>query len=456
MKTGTIQSLIDVLEQAFCNLNLDIPAEELEDLAITIHKAMSVEGRHYHTPEHVLSLSDSNNPIQSLAAFFHDIVYYQVDRGFSSEVMDIISPYIGFDPRNESEMFLVSQARPDDLCFRVTLDIFNFTAGQKLYDAPGFNEFLSALVMGKKLHPLLPEKILLQIIVYIEATIPFRGKNEFGVGPFETLEARLKKACRDHQIPMTQDEIVQTIQGAVVFANKDVENFSEKDPAMFLCNTWKLLPENNLALRSGQIYSVRDYRQALQRTDKHLDIIKPESIFHSYKGVPPNEEYLERLSYARKNIETARAYLGVKLLNIAILEALADVTGGDAPLSLFMGDVGHNGDDARRLENILPPVQLHPTVDPNSILYELLESGRGAPADFNDLKNAPLSLFLYQSLGPERVQYYLQYAREMFDGDLQPEKFLETIDAGILSTIAEVCARMVLTRSEKLLRYVKK
>jgi hypothetical protein len=457
MKTGAIQSLIDVLEQAFRNLGLDVPMDVLESLAITVHKAMSVEGRHYHTPEHVLSLSNARNPVQTLAALFHDIVYYQVDRGFSSEVMEIIGSYIRFDPQHEADTFLVVRAPADDLCFCLTMEVFGFSAGQKLFLTSGFNEFLSTLVMGKKLERTVPNKVLIQIMAYIEATIPFRRRDEKGIGPFEVLAERLRRVSRNYQIPMSEQEIDNTIKGAVVFANLDVDNFSEKDPAMFLDNTWKLLPETNLALRSGEIYSIREYRQALQEMEKSLWSIRPEDVFHEYRGAPPKEEYQEKLRYARRNITVGCEYLGIKLLTIAILEALADVTGGDAPLSLFMGDMRKVGEDERQLEDFLPQVEPPaPGIDPKSTIYKLLESGRSRPADFTDLKNSPLALFIYTSLGPEKAHANLNHAREMFEGKLSPAEFLQIIDPSILAAIAEASAHLVVTRSEKLILYARK
>jgi len=64
---------------------------------------------------------------------------------------------------------------------------------------------------------------------------------------------------------MRAAEIEDTIVGAVVFANRDVDSFAEKDASVFLDGTWKLLPETNVALRSGRIYSIKDYRLALQK-----------------------------------------------------------------------------------------------------------------------------------------------------------------------------------------------
>ncbi len=455
MMTGIILSLIEVLEQAFRNLQLNIPAAVLEELAITVQKAMSVEGRHYHTPEHVLFLASPENPIQSLAALFHDIVYYQVDRGFSSEVMEIIWPYIGFDASVDPQLALSGRAQTDDLCYRAAMDMFDFTAGYWLYSSPGFNEFLSALVMAKKLRHLVLQKTLLQVMAYIEATIPFRGKDEQGRTPFDLLEQRLRKASQDYLIPLSEAEIVETIRGAVIFANKDVENFSEKDPALFLVNTWKLLPETNLSLRSGGIYSIRDYRLALQHTDSFFSQMVPELVFHCYQGVPSDDEYWDKVRCTRYNVYIARQYLGIKLLAVGILEALAESTGGDAPLSLFMGEAREEGDDIRSLGDFLPKSPIHPTVDPGSIVYNLLETGRGSPAEFTDLRNSPLSMFIYSSLGPEGAAVVLAQAHAMFAGSLEAEQFLLQLDRGLLSAIAEGCAIMVPTRSEKLRRFVR-
>ena len=82
MISGTIQNLIGIIDKAFRQLDTKIPNQYLEDLAVTIHRVLSSETRHFHTPEHVFSLTDPDAPIRSLAAVFHDLVYYQVDQGF--------------------------------------------------------------------------------------------------------------------------------------------------------------------------------------------------------------------------------------------------------------------------------------------------------------------------------------------------------------------------------------
>lgn len=452
MKTGSIRQLIGVLEQAFASLGVSVPDQRLEAIAVTVHKAMSVEARHFHTPEHVLGLVDPANPIQSLAALFHDLVYHQVDRGFSHEVCEVICPYIH---ESDGEMFQVHQEILENRSFALAMEIFGFKPGQMLAFSVGLNEFVSAMVMCHRLGELIPEKELLQTIVYIEATIPFRGKNADRVGPFEVLARRLESVCSWHNIPMDAAEQLETIQGAVVFANKDVENFSEGDPALFLDNTWKLLPETNIALRSGGVYSICEYRQALQKMYTFLIELDAATIFHQYQGVPAADVYQEMLAAATYNVEIARQYLGVKLLTIGFLEALADVTGGDAPVSLFIGEIQRQNGDGQHLEDYLPEGQPSTAADISGQVCRLLETGRSTQLYF-DMKNSPVSLYIYRMLGQRGVQQNLLYALDMFDGHLSPEQFLEKADADIVSDLAQACAAMVVTRSDRLNRYVRK
>ena len=69
------------------------------------------------------------------------------------------------------------------------------------------------------------------------------------------------------------DVLDHAVCRAVRVGNRDVENFSDNDAARFLDNTWKLLPESNPALHSPMVYTVRDYRIALQKmeVDGHIE-----------------------------------------------------------------------------------------------------------------------------------------------------------------------------------------
>ena len=449
MHEGMFQRLINVFHEAFDRLGLQVGLGVLEDQAVLIHKAMTVQTRNYHNLEHVFKLIDEENPIQTLAALYHDIVYYQVDLGFLPQIYTIISPYIL--ERDES-FLLVESPEPDDDLFDLTLTVFGMQPGRWLSPEDGLNEFLSALVMTKKLKGILPEPELLKIALCIEATIPFRGTTASGDDHTYMLEQRGLQAAEKHHLSINRTEIEQAVKVAVKFANRDVENFAETDVSCFLDTTWKLLPELNVPLRSSDVYTIREYRLALQGMESFLSSLCPEVVFHQYRGVPTDAAYQQMVQRAGSNIETARDYLRVKLVAQAILEALAEQTGGDAPLSLFMGDLPHEGARPQRLENFLPETPIPSWVDESTPVYKLLAAGRRGEVGY-DLKTAPTSLFLYKHLKPEAIIQLLELAHQMFAGHLSSSEFLAEVEPAVRVAIARACSEMVFTRRQLLLKY---
>jgi hypothetical protein len=451
MHTGTFQRLIAILEDAFSTLQVQVSPKKIEDLAITVHRAMTSHGRHFHTMEHVFMFVNPNNPIQTLAGLYHDVVYYQVDLGFSPDIWNIIRSFIEF---HDSEMYVMTCHDRDDARLCMTLDVFGFQPGKQLSNMGDLNEFLSALVMNCELAGILSEKDLLRLTVCIEATIPFRGGIEVSGGHFEMMHHRLASISAQRGIPFTEAEIEETIKMAVMFANKDIENFGEADPIYFIDNTWKLLPEMNVALRARDVYSIREYRQALQKMELFLLSLDPDCVFNRYRDTPPETEFQQMVTHARQNIRVACEYLKIKLLGLAVLDALAQVTGGDAPLSLFVGDLpqedGSNG--AKRLEHFLPKLPLSQWIDPEEELYRLLYVRLGTDSQF-DTRYAALSLFLYNSLPADTLAAYHILANDMFDGKISPDDFLTRISCPTVITITRACAEMVPTRRVKLLIY---
>jgi hypothetical protein len=450
MQIGMIHKLIELFQQAFDQLDVRIPMNRIEHMAVIVHKAMTVQARNFHNLEHVFNFIDQTNPIQTLAALFHDIVYYQVDPGFLPEIHVIIDAYI----LEQDEAPVIRQnISAEERMVWMTMGIFDLEAGERLTPAGGLNEFLSALMMNKLLEGDLTEKDLLRMTLCIEATIPFRGVTEGGESHYHILARRLRKIGDAYNIAFTWPEIDQAVQLAVQFANKDVENFSESDAGKFLDNTWKLLPEMNAALRSSEVYSVREYRLAIQRMEAFLSKLDPDNVFHSYRGVPSDEEYGKMVVRAHQNIYTARQYLRVKLLGQAVLDALAQVTGGDAPLCLFMGDLPRENNDTQRAANFLPDLEVPGWIDPGATVYQLLDTGRHGNSTF-DLRTAPLSLFIYKSLEPDEFNRTLDLAKEMFSGILAPQDFLAQTSPKVVSYIARACAAMASTRRELLKPYL--
>ena len=94
MQLGMIHKIVELFQQAFDQLDVSISMNRIEHMAVIVHKAMTVQARNFHNLEHVFNFIDQTNPIQTLAALFHDIVYYQVDPGFLPEIHSIIDAYI--------------------------------------------------------------------------------------------------------------------------------------------------------------------------------------------------------------------------------------------------------------------------------------------------------------------------------------------------------------------------
>lgn len=306
--------------------------------------------------------------------------------------------------------------------------------------------------MNKQLGGLLAERDLLRMTLCIEATIPFRTFSAEGMSHFQVLEKRLKEISQRFGLHLTEYEVIETIKTAVVFANKDIENFAESNSARFLSNTWKLLPETNVGLRLPDVYSIATYRQALVRMEGFFTSLDPDTVFNQYQGQPPDEEFQQMTRHAHNNIKIAREYLQIKILGTTIIEALARATGGDAPLSLFLGDLPREGASIKRLEYFLPELENASWVDQHSVIYTLLETGRYGDVGF-DMKNSPLSLFVYRSVPPERISLYMQAAREFFSGALSPHDFLMKLDPEVVQPIARASAVMVFTRRDALLSY---
>jgi hypothetical protein len=449
---GTIQKMASLFKDSLDELGASIPSIEIEKLAIMIDKSMSPAIRSYHNTHHVFSLTDGSDPLLSLAALYHDVVYFQVDRGFSPEITALVTPYI---QQKELDFHIVDTINPNDRMVILTLKIFGFEPGQKLIPSAGMNEFLSAIVLNKSLEEILSDRDLVKITACIEATIPFIQVNEAGLTHPEVLASRLQQLNEQYGFGMSAEEVVEVMQLAVLFANKDVDSFADVDTGRFLDSTWKLLPETHAVLRSHEMYSITDYRKAMESMERFMNFLKPEIIYKEYNGVPSKDTLGNMILQAQNNIVAAREYLGIKLLTIAIMEALAAQTGGDAPIALFMGDIERRRSDsnAQRLENFLPPTPPFNADDKSQIVYHLLGSGRENESDF-DLKNSPLSLYIYKVFSRQQLQEYLDAAKLMFKGKLSPDQFIKALDKETLTHVIRASASVAITRKERLLALI--
>ncbi|MBN1150263.1 hypothetical protein JXA84_03460 [candidate division WOR-3 bacterium] len=442
---STVNRLIALFQDSLKELGIEIQDSKVEKLAFLVHSAMTGQNRNFHTPEHVFQICDGMKPVQILAGLFHDIVYYQIDQGFPVVLKDTLTEFVDADER---EILIKKKIKDENV--KMVLEVFGFEYGQRLSVMNGMNEFLSALSAVKQLENILPQKHLLAISACIEGTIPFRKKSDGDKSCFEKLNERIIVVNQKYKFNLSDEEISEILQMSVEMGNKDVENFAYEDVAKFLDCTWELLPETNPILWAHSIYSIKNYRSALMKMELFMENVDPLSIFHNYSGFPDDEKFGKMSNQAMRNVSIAREYLGVKLLSTGIIEALASSTGGDAPISMFLGDVKQFGyNDEGRAEHYLPEALLQENLKYNYIVLSLLETERPSENIF-DMRNSPFSSFIYKKLGKEKCEKNLNLAKLMFKGDINPENFLEKIEAEIVTAFAKSCSEIAITRKEKL------
>lgn len=446
MQLSPIHQLIYLLGNSLAQLNCAITPAETEKIGIFIFLAMEGSQRKFHNSNHVLDICKDMTPLQTLSGLFHDVVYYQIDGGFPPNSEVLLLPFVEV----KSEGIFIRKDIAKHTIFDSCLIIFGFQRGQKLENFGGQNEFLSALLGALLLENHVNIKLLAAFFVCIEATIPFRKPNSQNQTSYQKAEKNLQILAQEYNFELSETEIDEIIKQAVGLANRDVANFAATDVGKFLDGTWTLLPESHAQLWYGGVYSVQSYRIALAKMEHFFSILQPEVIFEQYKGFPDDATFEKLLTQATKNIAIGRQYIGVKLLPIAIIEAAALLTGGDTPLSVFMGDVRMQEHDIKRAEDFLPQLpDIHRDIDYD--VYRLLEFGRTTATSF-DLQNSPLASFIYKKVGENACTEMLKVAKSFFAQQISPQQFLQGInDYEISNDIIMACAKIAETRTEKLL-----
>lgn len=425
--------------------NKKFDQKKINNIADFIFSTMNSENRIFHTIDHVFQLCDENEPLQLIAALFHDIVYFQIDKDFPKNTKEIFFKNI----IKKDDVFFIKKTS-EDKYFNICLDIFGFELNQQL--GFGMNEFLSAYLSAYMLGDILKLNEMVFVISCIEATVPFR-KDRKEITVFEDLKQRIVKVNNKYNVNMNISEIENIVKVAVVLANRDVENFSYIDTGNFLANSWVLLLEENKNFLSEGNYYITQYREALLKKEKFLRSLKPENIFHQYKNTPNNKCYKKHVSQAAKNLEIARQYFGVKLFSSAILESLAIVTGGDIIISNFLGDIRINRIPEKfRAEDFLPTLKQTNKFKYNLDLLKLLEKGRASDTSF-DMTNSPVSAFLYKYFGDE-IFKYVDLSYDLFDLKIDHQQFLDKIDRKVLSYIAKSISHISNIRKNKLEKYI--
>lgn len=427
-----VHELVNALWRALHELGAPAETNEIEQWGFSIHSALSAPGREFHNHDHVIALAKEGDPLEVLAALYHDAVYLQVDHGpprsMRGEMDQVLAPTEGG--------CRVLAAAGDREGTADVLAIFGHRVGDVVTPMTGLNEFASALVAAVQLHKALDRHQRIAVAACIEQTIPFR------TNPVVQLRDRLSA------LGITGDDLETTVKRAVRLGNRDVENFADNDAARFLDNTWKLLPESNPALHSPMVYTMRDYRMALQKMEAFLAWLPAERVFHAWGDEPKPEIHARRVARTTGNLQLAVRYLRAKLYAIAMLEALAELTGGDVPVDYFMGGIKtREHPNMKRIEDHLPHLGAARDVDKS--LQRLLAEGRASESSF-DTKPSPVGAFLHETVGEAAVMQGVETAKRWWAGAGDARSFIAAQPAKPVAAIARAAANIIDTRRDRL------
>jgi hypothetical protein len=434
-----VHKVILLLTSSLQRLGAPSRPREIERAGVAVHQALAGGAREFHTHEHVLAVTEGADPIETLAGLFHDVVYVQVDQGVAGPLAPIVHRFLSM----EGACARLTDAVVKDPAAALVTRVFGRAPGEELSAWGGLNELASALVAAKLLEPILPWRPLAEITACIEATIPFRDH--------EALD-RLATRLGDLGIPDFDDDArAHAVRRAVRLGNRDVGTFAEEDPAHFLDNTWKLMPETNPALNSARTHGVGEYRVALQKMEAFLRDLDASLVFHAWGGEPSPEEHARRVAQAHINIALAVRYVGAKLYTISIIEALAEASGGDAPLEFFLGRrPSPDGPLPLRAEYLLEPLSAKAT-DHDPTLLRLLEEGRASASSF-DMPASPITAYLYRILGERALTERLGRSRAWMNGEVTARDYLAAHAGPPVAAIARAVAHLAFTRQKDLLQ----
>ncbi|MEN3371402.1 hypothetical protein AACO21_00020 [Dechloromonas sp. ZS-1] len=264
--------ILTLLTGAFEQLGAEVPAPKRAALADMITRAMGQPGRVFHAVHHALALADEQSPVITLAAFFHDLVYLKLDDGFPPDFRPIATRL--FLPEEHGFRWLAHAASfHESLCAAV----FDIQPDDLLRPERGLNEFSSALWAANALGGLLPPCILLSVLACIEASIPFRTREDRDLDQEEFL--RLELVNTRFACALSERALRSAVAFARDFANRDVMGFAHPVPAFFLSDTLALVEENaRVAIRQGSDLS-QAYLKALVAMLCFLDGLAPSAVF---------------------------------------------------------------------------------------------------------------------------------------------------------------------------------
>ena len=510
-----ITQLIFEMEHSLIELDAaELTISKLEEMSIFIYESMCISTRNYHSVQHVFDIINhddrlQNNPIGILSACFHDCIYYHVDGGLTpvqavllEGSFETIGPntdgnddlanfntkriYKFFATNRENGVYDKNNGK-SIILLQMVETIFGYTPGQNIrITNDGLNEFLSAVVAVRMLKDHLPVEILSQIACCIEATIPFRQpEKQTGKTHMANLYDNMKKARDMYNLELSDEDLVNSVQRSCLLSNSDVGNFGTTDRLWFLDKTWSLLPESNESLRNEYVYSVDHFNVALYKMYGFFCFLNSAVVFHEFRGVP-NVLEMDRLTQqCENNLAFGRTYVGAKFVAMSLVSSLAVLTGGDAPISLFTGDLraterqsSHGVSDRESKMQKQDQLQLAGPIrscdifknktfrnsqqppdeylkNCNQAVYEILAEGRRSESSF-DTKRSPWSALLYGYLGDDGLNQILKDHTLYPMTDERAWSLLRALPLKPVNIIFESISQHALSRADKICEILSK
>ena len=401
---------------------------------------MTSRSRDYHGLSHLFNVAEGLPALARLAAIYHDIVYFHVDGGFPPNVSERIGDVV----EHRADKIVLTTAPDDMLADLATL--FGFSPGQELKHDGGLSEFLSAALAVRELRKFLGLKDLWAVAACIEATIPFRVAVQ-GMTPDNLLAKRLG-CLRSGTAALTDEEIERIQILAVGMSNADVQSFGQPDLSNFLEDTWQLLPETNPEFHKVGTYSIRSYREALVQMEGFLSNLDPRVIFRQHGTTPSDDKFQALIQRADNNLRSASEYLRANIAAIVVLEALAELTGGDGPISYFTGAMDSG---QPQIHDLLHHVGVLTNLTPPPLdaeVLRVLKCGRASVNSF-DTASSPLVAYFYELLGTAGIAELMRRASEVHAGKQDWKWLLAVLPREVVSDVATAISQIAVARKDK-------
>lgn len=445
---------------------------QIEKWACFVDNSLTGYGRAVHGLSHIMEVSELASSLQFLAAAFRDVISYSVcstgvdtvdddncvdDVVLSKHQEEIISDVlyrewkvgVSTDGREiGSKRCTVVRlssdvAGPTDV---VVCSIFGHKPGDDLKPFAGLNRgldvFLSTLTVARLLKSVLSLAQIAQLATIMQATIPIRNidDNASREWTLEDLFIRLGKCNQKFKLSLNDDTMIETVQLGADLRNRLFGYMATPDLAMFLGRVWNILPERNPRMRDLALYTITEYYKSIESTTALVSTLDSQSFFCGFQGLPSANEITTWQVQCSSNLLHLQLYMEARLLSVAIVLYLAQLTGGvSAPNTFFFGDIPsiRNTKPERLGDRIDLPDELVPfdngIVD--QTVYRLLR-GDDEKLQMNefDTQSAPLAAYIYKELGPRQIKDVLKHCVVPCDADyanrilkLLPFRVLETI-----------------------------